>query len=135
MKLPLKRLIRLAAGLATLALIWACNAPFIPVPPPAQAGFASALVSDGAGGQKTVWTATGNAGSQAALDHVFVINQATGNGVVTRADATGAYTSPAFDGTRGDHVDIYYEDSDGARSATACLILQEGAQAPQCGTQ
>ena len=135
MKRAFIRLIRLAAGLAMLALIWACNAPFIPVPPPAQAGFASALVSDGMGGQKTVWTAAGNAGSPAALAHVFVINEATGNGVVTRADPAGAYKSPAFDGTRGDHVDIYFEDNEGTRSATACLILQDGAQAPQCGTQ
>lgn len=131
----LRRLCRLAAGLATLALIWSCNAPFIPVPPPAQAGFASALVADGMGGQKTVWTAAGNAGSQSALGHVFVINEATGNGVVTRADDAGAYKSPAFDGTRGDHIDIYFEDVEGGLSATACLLLQEGAQAPQCGTQ
>ncbi|HVR62077.1 MAG TPA: hypothetical protein VMU50_09270 [Polyangia bacterium] len=131
----LTRLTRLAAGLATLALIWGCNAPFIPVPPPAQVGFASAPVSDGMGGQKTVWTASGNAGSPAALAQVFVINQATSNGVVTRADPTGAYKSPAFDGTQGDHIDIYFEDNEGARSATACLILQDGAQAPQCGTQ
>jgi hypothetical protein len=132
MKGLVPRLIRLAAGLATLALIWACNAPFIPVPPPAQAGFASALVSDGSGGQKTVWTAAGTVGPQTETVRVFVINEGTGNGVVTSAAVDGTYKSPAFDGAKGDHVDIYFENHAGERSAIACLILQEGALAPQC---
>jgi hypothetical protein len=135
MKRSLGRLLRLAGGLGALALVFSCNAPFIPVPPPAQAGFASALVPDGQGGQKTVWTAMGAAGDQAAMAPVFVINEATGNGVVTRADSTGAYKSPAFDGTNGDRIDIYFEDHSGEHSATACLLLQAGAQAPLCPTQ
>lgn len=131
----LKRMLRLLGGLAALALVWSCNAPFIPVPPPAQAGFTSAQVPDGAGGQKTVWTASGNVGGQTEMVRVFVINEATGNGVVTHAGNDGAYKSPVFDGAKGDHVDIYFEDHGGERSATACLVLQEGAQAPVCPNQ
>ena len=49
------RLLRLAVALGAFALCWACNAPFIPIPPPGQTtSFTSALVSDGAGGQKKV---------------------------------------------------------------------------------
>lgn len=135
MKRWLARLIRLGAGISVLGAVWACNAPFIPVPPPAQAGFTATMVPDGNGGQKTVWTAMGTAGEQAALARVFVINEATDNGVVTRADGAGTYQSPAFAGTIGDRIDIYFEDHNGAPSPTACLILQEGPQAPQCPSQ
>jgi hypothetical protein len=127
-----KKLLRLVMAVAALAIVWSCNAPFIPVPPPAQAGFMSALVSDGNGGQKTVWTATGNAGSEASLAEVFIFNQANGGGVITRAAADGTYQSAPFDGVRGDHVDIHFETTGGERSASACLILDDGAQAPTC---
>src|SRR5579872_2792611 len=131
----LSRVLRLGAGLAVLGVVWSCNAPFIPVPPPSQASFMSALVSDGQGGQKTVWTAAGTVGATANGHRVFVFNEANGSGVITRADAAGAYQSPPFDGAMGDHIDISYEDSSGELSATACLLLQEGAQAPKCPEQ
>ena len=124
------RLLRLAVGLSALMVIWSCNAPFIPVPPPAQAGFAAMQVPDGNGGQKTVWITSGMVSADA--DKVFVFNQALGSGVITRPNADGSYQAPPLDGTRGDRVSIYYEDRTGEHSPTACLLLQEGPQAPNC---
>jgi hypothetical protein len=128
-----KKRLRLGLAVAALAIVWSCNAPFIPVPPPAvQGGFTSALVSDGNGGQKTVWTATGTVGSEAALAEVFIFNQASGSGVITRAAADGTYRSAPFDGVRGDHIDIHFETTGGEPSASACLVLDEGPQAAIC---
>ena len=53
-----RRFLKFATLLGAVALLWACNAPFIPVPPPG-ATFTSELVDDGAGGQKTVWITHG----------------------------------------------------------------------------
>jgi hypothetical protein len=90
--------LRLALGLTALVLIWSCNAPFIPVPPPAQAGFTAMEVADGNGGLKTVWITTGKVSTDA--DRVFVFNQVAGSGVITRADVDGNYRAPPIDGAR-----------------------------------
>jgi hypothetical protein len=127
------RLARLAAVLGVAALCWACNAPFIPVPPPGQtASFTSALVSDGAGGQKTVWIAHGppNSGTPYAL--FFVFDMTRGAGVIAKAAADGSYASPPMDGAMNDRVEIQYETQQGVVSDTACFVLVEGAQAPKC---
>jgi hypothetical protein len=124
------RLLRLGVGLSVLMMIWSCNAPFIPVPPPAQAGFAAMQVPDGNGGEKTVWITSGLVAVNASK--VFVFNQALGSGVITRPNADGSYQAPPLDGTRGDRISIYYEDHAGEQSPTACLLLQEGPQAPTC---
>ena len=66
LKLLRRPLVRLATLLGAFTVLWACNAPFIPVPPPG-ASFTSALVDDGAGGQKTVWITHGLPSTNAAL--------------------------------------------------------------------
>ena len=53
-----RRILRLATLLGALTVVFACNAPFIPVPPPG-ATFTSELTDDGMGGQKTIWTTHG----------------------------------------------------------------------------
>lgn len=125
------RLARLAAALGLVTALWACNAPFIPVPPPGQTSFTAELVSDGAGGQKTVWITSGGPDEHAALARFFVFDTERGLGVIAVAMPDGSYQAPAMDGTMGDHVQIFYETPKGDFSQQICVVLQSGA-APRC---
>jgi hypothetical protein len=126
------RVVRLAGALGCLAALWACNAPFIPVPPPATV-FTPALVADGAGGQKTVWVTEGAPDPRAALAKFFLFNNDRGTGVIVDAAGDGAYQAPPLDGVRGDRVFVYYENPAGDDSEVACRQLIEGPDpAPAC---
>jgi hypothetical protein len=128
-RLELSRLARLASlcvGLyvGATASGWGCNAPFIPTPPPGQtATFTSALVADGAGGQKTVWIAHGPPNPPAARAHFLVFDTTRMAGVIAQALDDGSYTSPAMDGDVGDRVQISYETPEGALSKSTCFQL------------
>jgi hypothetical protein len=126
------RIARLAVALGVVSLIWACNAPFIPVPPPGQVSFMSSLVSDGQGGMKTVWIGTGPMNNKAILARFFLFDVQRNAGVIAAGKTDGSYVSPPFDGTMGDHVEISFETSDGDLSGTACVVLQPGGLAPAC---
>ncbi|HXU05168.1 MAG TPA: hypothetical protein VN903_29610 [Polyangia bacterium] len=118
-----RRLLKLGGLLGLFTVLWACNAPFIPVPPPG-ASFTSELVDDGAGGQKTVWITHGLPSANAANAYFYIINERTMNGVITVAGADGTYTAPALDGVMNDHVQITYSRPDGANySDSICLLL------------
>jgi hypothetical protein len=131
-----RRLPKLATLLGAFTILWACNAPFIPVPPPG-ASFSSALVDDGAGGQKTVWITHGLASNNAAFAYFYILNERTQNGVITVAGADGSYTAPPIDGVMNDHVRITYETPSGGNySESICLLLTtdvgSGGSAPAC---
>jgi hypothetical protein len=135
-----KRLARLAAALGGAALCWACNAPFIPVPPPAQTTtFSSELVAGEDGGQKTVWIAHGAPIPGASLARVYVFDVNFGAGVIAEAAVDGSYTSPPLDGTMGDRVEISYELPGKPRTSDLCFLLTtdspdtgKGPSAPAC---
>lgn len=129
-------LARIAALLAGVTVLWACNAPFIPVPPP-PASFTSQLVDDGAGGQKTVWITRGQIPSvQAASATFHILNETLGEGVITTAGPDGTYEAAPMDGTEGDRVSLYYETPAGDYSDSICLLLVEtvppAVSAPFC---
>ena len=130
-----RRVLKLATLLGLFTVLWACNAPFIPVPPPG-ASFTSALVDDGAGGQKTVWIAHGLPSSNAANAYFTIFNEQTQDGVITVADPDGSYTSPSFDGKLNDHVKVAYKTPSGDQSDSICLLLttdvSAAGSAPAC---
>ena len=128
------RIARIALAIAGAALCWACNAPFIPIPPPQQTvSFSAAMVSDGAGAQKTVWTAHGAAYQNAARAHFYIFDTNRSAGVIAEAADDGSYTSPPMDGTLGDRVEISYETPGGAISSSTCFQLTEDVpSAPRC---
>lgn len=130
-----RRILRLATLLGALTVVFACNAPFIPVPPPG-ATFTSELVDDGAGGQKAVWTTHGLPSSHAALARYTVINESTGKGVVATAATDGTFTADPIDGVMNDHVQLYYQTPSGDYSESICLLLTEAVgsngSAPSC---
>jgi hypothetical protein len=129
-KAPFK-LGRLGALLAGVALLFACNAPFIPVPPPG-ATFTTQLVTDGSGAQRTVWTAHGLPATHAALATFFIFNENRGDGVITTARVDGTYDSPPFDGNLDDRVQLSYQTPGGDYSDSLCLLLREGSTPSLC---
>jgi len=117
--------------LAAAVCLLACNAPFIPVPPPDNT-FMSELLSDSTGNSKTVWIAQGKPDSRASLATFYITNTNLHTGVIVEAQADGSYTAPAMDGTRGDRVFLYYVTQSGSTSETVCRQLVEGDPAPIC---
>ena len=131
-----RRLGRLATLLGAVALLWACNAPFIPVPPPG-ANFTSQLVDDGAGGQKTMWQTHGLPSQYAANAYFYIFNDRLQTGVIVVARPDGTYDSPAFDGMMDDRIRISYQPPSGdTYSDSLCLLLTTavvaGGSAPLC---
>ena len=129
-----RRIARLAAAvLAAGVACWACNAPFIPVPPPGQITFTPEMLTDGTGTEKTVWITQGGANSQASSALFFIVNSDRGVGVIQRANADGTFQAMPMDGTRGDHVRIYFQKPTGESSDESCRLLIEGPDpAPAC---
>ena len=126
------RIARLAVALGLVSIVWACNAPFIPVPPPGQTSFSSALASDGNGGQKTVWTTRGGVNGNAALARFFIFDVDRGTGVIVTAMPDGSYDAPPMDGVANDHVQLFYETPQGDYSPEICVLLAEGPRALKC---
>ena len=63
----------LALSAIGLVTIFACNTPFIPIPPP-DPTFAPVMITDGSGGMRTAWEARGGPSSALAETKVFVFN-------------------------------------------------------------
>ncbi len=121
------RIARIALALGIAAACWACNAPFIPIPPPGQAAtFTSALVSDVDGGQKTAWVAHGPPNKYAAKARFYVFDWSRMAGVIAEAIDDGSFSSPPMDGAEGDTVAISYETPAGALSKDVCFQLTTG---------
>lgn len=117
-------------ALAAAVCLLACNAPFIPVPPPDNT-FKADVISDGTV-SKTVWIAQGKPDSRAGLATFYFTNTNLHTGVFVEAQADGSYTAPAMDGTQGDRIFLYYVTPSGATSETVCRQLVEGDPAPIC---
>jgi hypothetical protein len=130
-----RRFLKLATLLGAVAVLWACNAPFIPVPPPG-ASFTSQLVDDGMGGQKTLWITHGLPSNNAAFATFTVLNETKQGGIVAVAGADGTYTGMPMEGDVGDRVKIDYETPSGAQSDSICLLLTTdvgpSGSAPPC---
>jgi hypothetical protein len=127
-----RRIWRLAGALGFVCALWACNAPFIPVPPPGVT-FTSQTVQEAGGATKLLWTATGDPAAPAADARFFLFNNNVGSGVIVQANADGSYVSPPFEGTAGDSIYLFFETPSGEDSDTACRSLVEGpAEAPSC---
>jgi hypothetical protein len=133
MRLPHGRSIRIGTLLAACTLLWACVAPILTVPPPgAQISFTAAVITDGGGVQRTVWTTQGGPVAQAAFADYFVLDEALGSGVIATARADGSFMAPAMDGTVNDHVLVYYRTPAGDYSESLCVLLTAGSSPPVC---
>jgi hypothetical protein len=119
-----KRLARLGALLGGVTVLWACNAPSFPVPPP------NPTFSQGA--TATSWITAGPAFAPAANARYSIVNASSAQpaGVILTANADGSYTAPAIDGNVDDHIVIYYETPGGDFSEAICRLLEIGASDP-----
>ena len=124
------RFLKFATLLGAVAVLWACNAPFIPVPPPG-ASFTSQLVDDGMGGQKTVWITHGLPSSNAAFASYFIINTSLvpQAGIIATAGADGTFTDMPLENTMSDRIRVGYETPEGNQSESICLLLTEEVSA------
>jgi hypothetical protein len=134
MKALRRRIAKLGALLSGLCLLWACNAPSIPVPPPALAvAFASQQAVAPDGGTSTVWTATqSNPIPLAASARFYLYDLNRGTGIIQIANPDGTFVTAPMEGDAGDRISIYYETSDGDLSDSVCLLLADGPAAMRC---
>jgi hypothetical protein len=131
-----KRLGRLATLLGAITFVWACNAPFIPVPPPG-ASFTTMLVTDSNGAPRTLWITHGMPSSQASFARYYVFNESLGSGIIASAGIDGTFTGAPMDGTLNDRIQLYYVTPGGDYSDSICVLLTEevvapGGSAPSC---
>src|SRR4051812_11389697 len=112
MKLWRRRLGKLGTLLAGMTLLWACNAPSIPVPPPGvtEVAFAVQQTVEDDGGSRMVWTATQSKPLAAAASARFYLFDITrGTGIIQMANPDGTFVSGPMDGEAGDRISISYE--------------------------
>jgi hypothetical protein len=119
----LRRGLRLAGLLGGVALLWACTAPILTVPPPNAIAFESMTVTNSDGTQQTVWISSGGALQQAANATYYVLDNTSGEGVITTARNDGSFTAPAMPGNAGDRVLVYYRTPFGDYSDSTCVLL------------
>jgi hypothetical protein len=121
-----RRVARLIPGCVATLLIWACGPVYIPVPPPEmETSFTADQITDSAGTQHQVWIAAGSPNEHARNARFYLFNQRTNSGVVTTALDDGRYQAPPLEGMELDQVLIYFQDTKGALSGTACVLLSE----------
>ena len=128
-----KRLARIGALLAGLALVWACNAPPIVVPPPSVA-FSTELLTDATGAQRMFWRATQPMPLTRAANATFrLYNLDNEFGYIVPANDDGTFVSQPMEGTMDDRISLYYVTPAGDYSDSICLLLREATPvAPFC---
>jgi hypothetical protein len=117
---------RLVAACAVVMALWACGPVYIPVPPPMiQAAFTAETWTDAGGTEHRLWTAEGPPRVAQAEATFYFFNEQQNEGVIATGAADGSYRTPPMAGTEGDHISVYFRDSQGENSATTCLVLSE----------
>jgi hypothetical protein len=107
----------LALGvLAAAAALGACNAPTIPLPPPA------ALVAEGPDGEGMVTVR----GSVLAGAYVGVLNVRTERGVIVRADAAGAF-EVRIEAAVGDTLQVWQQQGNDRGPLVELCVACSGA--------
>ncbi len=128
-----RRWLKLGTLLCASALLCACPAPILTVPPPAAVAFTTTVLTDSTGAPQTLWLASGAALEQAANASYFVFNRTEGQGVIATARNDGSFTAPAMAGNANDQVLVYYKTPFGDYSDSVCVLLTTDASpAPLC---
>lgn len=112
-----KWLVAIAAG-ASLVVAFACNSPFIPIPPP-DPNFSQ----DSSSGD---WAISMPADSRAMGARYYIYNATLGSGLIQKASSVdgSAYARP-LQGQPGDHIHIHWEKGT-ENSSTICRPLGPG---------
>ena len=105
--------------LALSVLAAACSTPSVPLPPPAVD--VSALRF--AGGTPGSVVLRGEPRELHAGARFYIIDTATGDGVITTAATDGSFTAPPLAAQSGDTAEIAYQQPDGDRSTLTCVTV------------
>ena len=111
---------------ATLSGLFACSTPSVPIPPPELD--LSALVFDG-GSSGGTFTVVGKADPAHAGAQFFIVDQQSGDGVITKAASDGSFTSEAFAAAILDILGLAHViKAHGGSTGAAGAILRPGAK-------
>ena len=129
MKLPTKgaRLYGwLAAAVAGISFVlaFACNSPFIPIPPP-DATFTQGSTSG-------EWSVSTPPDSHAAGARFFIFNATLGSGIIQQASPDGSMAAFPLMGKVGDRIELHWEKSVVDSSSVICRPLAEGLVLQGC---
>lgn len=115
---PWKWLVAIASGVS-LVVIFACNSPFIPIPPP-DPNFSQ----ESSSGE---WAVSMPAAQNAIGARYYIYNATLGSGLIQKASEVdgSAYARP-LQGQLGDHIYIHWE-KDTESSSTICRPLGIGS--------
>ena len=92
-----------ALAVVTALLAWRCVTPLIPIPLPDPQGL-SLQIKDSSKGLVAI---KGKLQDQFAGAYIFVLNERTGGGVITRAGSDGSFVTPIFVAKDGDPLDLW----------------------------
>jgi hypothetical protein len=121
------RLLRWVAGLvagASYLLIFACNSPYIPIPPPDPTYTESSTPGE--------WQVHTPADSRAIGSRYFIYNANTGSGLIQAAGTDGSMDAYPLQGQVGDYIEIHWERSLTESSSTICRPLGSGLVRQGC---
>jgi len=123
----------LLPGVGLLLILWACNAPSFPLPPPGPESFAFEQTGQAQVSLHIEANDRIMPGARVTVEnlglHIWVGGIASGD---------GSFTSVAFDAVPGDIVQVSFEDPvDDGRGGSTCLVVGNfGAppvEDPRCG--
>ncbi len=116
----------LAALLAGLSyvLVFACNSPFIPIPPP------NPTFSEGSTSGE--WSVSTPPDSRASGALYYIYNADLGSGLIQRAGVDGSMYVYPLQGTAGDRIQIRWEKLPAEGSSTICRPLGQGLVLQGC---
>jgi hypothetical protein len=121
------RLLRWIAGIvagASYLLIFACNSPFIPIPPPNPTFTESATPGE--------WQVSTPPDSRASSAVFYIYNSNLGSGLIQRAAPDGSMFASPLIGQAGDRIGIHWERSTTDGSSTICRVLGAGTAVQGC---
>jgi hypothetical protein len=122
------RLLTWLAGLvaaASVVIVFACNSPFIPIPPP-DPTFDESTTTPGQ------WSVSSGPDSRASRALFYIYNASAGSGLIQRAAPDGSmYAYPLY-GKAGDSIQIHWERSVADGSSTICRPLGPGLGRQGC---
>jgi hypothetical protein len=116
----------LAAVVACVLLVvaFACNSPFIPIPPPDPTFTAGSTSGD--------WSVSTPPDSHAVGARFYIYNVTLGSGIIQQASPDGSMAAHPLIGKVGDHIELYWQKSIADSSSTICRPLSEGLVMQGC---
>jgi hypothetical protein len=116
----------LAALLACLSfvLVFSCNSPFIPIPPPNPTFTEGDTAGD--------WAVSAPADPRASGARYYIYNADLGTGIIQQTAADGSVYAYPLHGAAGDRITIHWERTSSDGSSTICRRLGEGLVVRGC---